>query len=132
MEQDLVAGSLQTRDIPEAWDAKMQNYLGLSTIDSPGDGPMQDVHWPAGLFGYFPSYSLGAMMAAQQWATIAKDMPDIDADLAAGRFERVNDWRRNNIWSQGSRWSTPELIGRATGSPLDATHFKRHLEQRYG
>ncbi|GHD19616.1 carboxypeptidase M32 [Tianweitania populi] len=132
MEQDLVAGRLQTRDIPEAWDARMQDTLGLSTIDSPGDGPMQDVHWPAGMLGYFPSYSLGAMTAAQQWATIAIAMPDIENDLAAGRFERVNDWRRENIWSQGSRWSTPELMQRATGSALDATHFKRHLEQRYG
>jgi carboxypeptidase Taq len=90
------------------------------------------VHWPAGMLGYFPSYSLGAMMAAQQWAAIAKAMPDIEADLAEGRFERVNDWRRENIWSQGSRWSTPELMRRATGSTVDATHFKRHLEQRYG
>jgi len=132
LEQDLVAGRLETKDIPEAWDTKMQDYLGLSTIDSPGDGPMQDVHWPAGLFGYFPSYSLGAMMAAQQWTAIAAQAPDIEADLAAGDFERVNDWRRDNIWSQGSRWSTPDLMQRATGSTLDATHFKRHLEARYG
>ncbi len=132
LEQDLIAGRLETKDIPEAWDARMQAYLGLSTIDSPGDGPMQDVHWPASLIGYFPSYSLGAMMAAQQWATIVDQMPDIGTDLSKGNFERVNDWRRQNIWSQGSRWSTPELMQRATGSALDASHFKRHLEARYG
>ncbi|MBP0438085.1 carboxypeptidase M32 [Tianweitania sediminis] len=132
LEQDLVSGKLQTRDLPEAWDAKMQDYLGLSTIDSPGDGPMQDVHWPSGALGYFPSYSLGAMMAAQQWTSIAAAVPDIEADLSAGEFSRINAWRRDNIWSQGSRWSTPELMQRATGAALDATHFKRHLEARYG
>ena len=75
LEQDLVAGRLDVADIPEAWDARMRDYLGLSTIDTPGDGPMQDVHWPGGTFGYFPSYTLGAMMAAQQWAAIERESP---------------------------------------------------------
>lgn len=66
LEQDLIQGRLQPVDLPEAWDAKMRDYLGLSTIDNPADGPMQDVHWASGAFGYFPSYTLGAMMAAQQ------------------------------------------------------------------
>jgi carboxypeptidase Taq len=132
LERDLVAGTLATADIPEAWDAKMRDYLGLSTLDSPGDGPMQDVHWPAGALGYFPSYTLGAMMAAQQWAAFEKDGGDPAADLAAGRFDAVNAWRREKIWSQGSRWSTPELIRKATGEPLNAEHFKSHLKARYG
>lgn len=132
LEQDLVAGRLEVADLPEAWDARMQAYLGLSTIDNPADGPMQDVHWPSGAFGYFPSYTLGAMIAAQQWAAIEREHPDVSADFAEGRFDRVNDWRRERIWSQGSRWSTPELIERATGEPLNADHFRRHLEARYG
>ena len=132
LEQDLIAGKLEVADLPEAWDAKMQAYLGLSTIDTPSDGPMQDVHWPSAAFGYFPSYTLGAMIAAQQWAAITKEYPDVEDDFAEGRFDRVNDWRRENIWSQASRWSTPELIERATGEPLEAEHFKRHLQARYG
>ena len=132
LEQDLVAGTLEVVDLPEAWDAKMQAYLGLSTIDNPADGPMQDVHWPSAAFGYFPSYTLGAMIAAQQWAAIEREHPDVGEDIAKGRFEGVNEWRRANIWSQGSRWSTPELIQRATGEPLNADHFRRHLESRYG
>ena len=87
-------------DIPEAWDAKMRDYLGLSTIDNPADGPMQDVHWPGGAFGYFPSYTLGAMMAAQQWAALTREHPSVEDDIARGQFRRVNDWRRENIWSQ--------------------------------
>lgn len=132
LEQELVSGKLSTADIPEAWDARMQDYLGLSTIGSPGDGPMQDVHWPSGALGYFPSYTLGAMMAAQQWATIRDAIPDVDDQIGEGGFDAVNDWRRDQIWSQASFHSTPELMERATGSALDATHFKRHLEARYG
>ena len=94
LEQDLVAGRLEVADIPEAWDAKMRDYLGLSTIDTPGDGPMQDVHWPGGTFGYFPSYTLGAMMAAQQWAAIAEEFPAIETEIANGKFDTVNEWRR--------------------------------------
>ena len=75
LEQDLVSGTSKTSDIPEAWDAKMTHYLNLSTRDNMRDGPMQDVHWPAGAFGYFPSYTLGALMAAQQWAAITREHP---------------------------------------------------------
>lgn len=132
LEQDLVTGKLEATDIPEAWDAGMRASLGLSTIDNPADGPMQDVHWPGGAFGYFPSYTLGAMMAAQQWAALEKDHPSADDDLARGDLTAINDWRRARIWSQGSRWSTPELIERATGEPLEAGYFIRHLRRRYG
>ncbi len=132
LEQELVAGRLEVADLPEAWDAKMKAYLGLSTLDNPADGPMQDVHWPAGLFGYFASYTLGAMIAAQMWSALKTTIPDADERIAKGDFAAVNDWRREKVWSQGSLWSTPELIERATGGPLDAAHFKAHLEQRYG
>lgn len=132
LEQELVAGRMEVAAIPEAWDARMREYLDLSTIDNPADGPMQDVHWPSGAFGYFPSYTLGAMMAAQQWAALVKDHPTADDDLAVGDLSAINAWRRDRIWSQGSRWSTPELIQRATGEKLDAGHFIRHLRQRYG
>jgi carboxypeptidase Taq len=132
LEQDLLAGRLEASDIPEAWAAKMRDYLGLSTIDNPQDGPMQDVHWPSGAFGYFPSYTLGALMAAQQWAAIKRQHPSIEDDFAKGNFEAVNDWRRRNIWSQGSMWSTPKLLQKATGEPLTAKHFEAHLKSRYG
>ena len=131
LEQDLVSGKLEAVDLPEAWDAKMTEYLGLSTIDDPANGPMQDVHWPAGAFGYFPSYTLGAMMAAQQWATLEKAQPDLRDDIRKGEFAAINDWRRDNIWSQASNWSTPELLKRATGEPLNPDYFKTHLKNRY-
>ncbi len=132
LEQDMLSGALNVADLPEAWDAKMQDYLGLSTIDNPKDGPMQDVHWPSGAFGYFPSYTLGAMMAAQQWATIIKAHPHVNAEIAKGSFETVNNWRRDNIWSKASMSSTPEIMTAATGEPLNARYFIEHLEARYG
>jgi carboxypeptidase Taq len=132
LEQDMLAGKLNIADLPEAWDAKMQDYLGLSTIDNPKDGPMQDVHWPSGALGYFPSYTLGAMMAAQQWATIVKAHPSVNDEIAQGNFETVNTWRRDNIWSVASTKSTPEIMTAATGEPLNAAHFIAHLEARYG
>ncbi|AKR56202.1 carboxypeptidase Taq [Youhaiella tibetensis] len=132
LEQDLVNSKLEVADLPEAWDAKMNEYLGLSTLDNPKDGPMQDVHWPGGAFGYFPSYTLGAMMAAQQWAALEKATPSVRDDIRQGNFAPLNDWRRENIWLQGSRWSTPELMTRATGEPLNADYFIAHLKQRYG
>ena len=131
IEKDLVSGALAPKDVPEVWDAKMREYMGLSTIDNPKDGPMQDVHWPSGAIGYFPSYTLGALIAAQQWVAIEKAQPDVRDDFRNGRFVGVNDWRRDNIWSQASRWSTPELLERATGEKLNAKHFAEHLKRRY-
>jgi carboxypeptidase Taq len=131
IEKDLIEGRLQPREVPEAWDAKMTEYLGLRTIDDPANGPMQDVHWPSGAFGYFPSYTLGAMIAAQQWVALERDLPGAREDIRNGRFVDINNWRRDHIWSQGSRYSTPELLERATGQQLTASYFADHLRQRY-
>jgi carboxypeptidase Taq len=131
LEKDLIAGRLTAKDVPEAWDAKMKSYLGLSTIDNPKDGPMQDVHWPSGAFGYFPSYTLGALIAAQQWAALSRQHPSVSDDIRCGDFTAINKWRRDNIWSRASFHSTPDLIRLATGEPLNPKHFMAHLERRY-
>jgi len=132
LEQELVTGRLGVPDLPEAWDAKMRDYLGLSTIDNPKDGPMQDVHWPSGALGYFPSYTLGAMMAAQQWAALERENPNARSEMARGNFSGINGWRRDHIWTEASRYSTPDLMRRATGEPLNARYFIAHLQRRYG
>lgn len=132
LEQELVAGTLEASQIPEAWDARMRDYLGISTIDDPKDGPMQDVHWPGGAFGYFPSYTLGAMIAAQLGSAMARDIPEMGAQMSQGDFSAINEWRAAKVWTEASRYSTPELITRATGEPLNANHFKAHLKRRYG
>jgi carboxypeptidase Taq len=132
LEQDLLGGGLAVADLPEAWDAKMTEYLGLSTIDNPADGPMQDVHWPSGAFGYFPSYTLGAILAAQQWAAIARENRGIAEEIAVGNFDFIHGWLRANIWSRGSFRSTAEIVADATGEPLNAQYFMDHLSKRYG
>jgi len=131
IERELIDGSLAPRDVPEAWDARMSEYLGLRTIDNPKDGPMQDVHWPSGAIGYFPSYTLGAMIAAQLWDAIERENPGARDDIRHGRFVGINDWRRDHIWSQASFHSTPDLLKRATGESLNAAHFTDHLKRRY-
>ncbi len=132
LEKDLISGEIEVEDIPLAWHEKMLEYLGLETKDNMKDGPMQDVHWPAGLFGYFPSYTLGALMAAQQWEAMLKTLPDAPEQIRAGNFSAINDWRSKNIWQHGSRLSTPDLMERACGQNLNPDAFIRHLKARYG
>ena len=131
IERPLVEGEIEPEDIPALWDAKTMELLGLDTRGNFRDGPMQDVHWPAGLLGYFPCYSLGAMFAAQWFAAIRRAVPDLDARLAAGDLAPALDWLKANIWTQASRWTTDELAVRASGEPLNPAHFQAHLVRRY-
>lgn len=131
IERALIEGSLEAEDIPAAWDEKMRDYLGLDTRGNYRDGPMQDVHWTEGAFGYFPCYTLGAMYAAQWFAAMRRDTPDLDARIGAGDLSPVFDWLHERIWQQASRWETPELALRASGEPLNPAHFRAHLEARY-
>ncbi|MFK0570889.1 carboxypeptidase M32 [Endozoicomonas sp.] len=131
IERDLIEGNIEVDDIPELWQQKMKTYLGLNVADDHRNGCMQDIHWPMGSFGYFPSYTLGAMVAAQLFAAQKKAMPDIEDQIQNGNLSPGFDWLKQNIWSQGRRYSTRELMTRATGEPLNADYFKAHLKQRY-
>ena len=131
IERALIEGEIEAEDIPALWDEKMQAYLGVDTRGNFRDGCLQDIHWTDGSFGYFPSYTLGAMYAAQYFATIRRQQPDLDAQIAVGNLAPVFDWLERNIWSQGSRWQTNELVTRATGEALNPAHFRAHLERRY-
>ena len=131
IERALISGEIEADDIPELWASKMQEYLGVDVAGSFDNGCMQDIHWPAGMFGYFPSYTLGAMYASQYFATIRKLHPNLDSCIANRDLSPVMNWLDTNIWSQASRWSTDVLVTRATGEPLNADHFRKHLEARY-
>jgi len=131
IERLLIEGEIEAEDIPALWDEKMESLLGLDTRDNFRDGCLQDVHWTDGAFGYFPSYTLGAMYAAQWFAAMRRAVPDLDARIAAGDLAPVFEWLRQNIWSQASRWDTPELVHRASGEALNPAHFRAHLEARY-
>jgi carboxypeptidase Taq len=131
IERPLIEGEIEPDDIPALWDEKMSALLGVDTRGDYRNGCMQDVHWSEALFGYFPTYTLGAMYAAQWFAAIRELHPDLDAKIAAGDLDPVFDWLRANIWSQGRRWETEELVRRASGEALNPAHFRRHLESRY-
>lgn len=131
IERALVEGDAQVEDIPALWDTKMAELLGIDTRGNFKDGPMQDVHWPAGLFGYFPCYTLGAMYAAQWFAAMRSARPQLDAQIAAGELGGVFDWLASQVWQAGSRYETPDLVHRASGEALNPAHFEAHLRQRY-
>lgn len=130
IERDLINGVISHNDVPELWDTKMQQYLGLSTAGNFRDGCMQDIHWTDGAFGYFPSYTLGAMYAAQFMASM-RDTVDVEAAVRRADLTPVFSWLQDNLWSKGSLLTTDELVKQATGEVLNARHFKAHLQQRY-
>ncbi len=131
IERALIDGEIEPEDVPALWDEKMRAYLDSDTRGDFTNGCLQDIHWTDGAFGYFPSYTLGAMYAAQYFAALRVEVPDLDARIASGDLAPIFAWLEAKIWSQASRWETPELIERATGAPLSASHFERHLRARY-
>ncbi|WP_119293207.1 carboxypeptidase M32 [Azohydromonas sediminis] len=131
IERLLIEGEIEADDITALWDAKMAELLGIDTRGDFRDGPLQDVHWPEGLFGYFPCYTLGAMYAAQWFAAMRREHPDLDARIAAGDLQPVFDWLQRHVWSQASFWPTDELARRASGEALNPAHYRAHLEARY-
>lgn len=130
LERDMIAGSLDLADLPEAWNLGMQTLLGITPPDD-RRGCLQDIHWPSGGWGYFPTYTLGAMMAAQIFAAACTADGDIRPGLAQGDFIPLTTWLHTHIHSQARRWSSDELLARATGTPLHAEAYRRHLERRY-
>ncbi|MEJ0072050.1 MAG: carboxypeptidase M32 [Pseudomonadota bacterium] len=130
LERALLAGDLDLADLPGAWRDGMRELLG---IVPPGDkdGCLQDIHWPSGAWGYFPTYTLGAMTAAQLFAAARAALPGLMDDLARGDFSRLLGWLREHVHGKGSRYPTEEILIQATGSKLKVDAFKRHLKARY-
>ncbi len=131
IERALINGDIEVDDIPALWNEKMQAWLGLSTVGDYRNGCMQDIHWTDGGFGYFPSYTLGSMYAAQLFSAAHRALPDLNQHIAQGEFSALFDWLRQNIWQHGSRFTTEQLITQATGEPLSSRYFRAHLEARY-
>ncbi|MEN6406679.1 MAG: carboxypeptidase M32 [Thermoguttaceae bacterium] len=129
LERALLDGQLQAADLPAAWNEKYQTYLGV-TPPNDRDGVLQDVHWSAGLIGYFPTYALGNLYAAQFFAQARRDIGDLDARLTAGDFRPLLDWLRDRIHRHGQRWSAAELVRRATGRELSIEPLMEHLRTK--
>jgi carboxypeptidase Taq len=131
MERQLFSGELEVADIPDAWNEGMESLLGLSTRDNLADGCMQDVHWFAGLFGYFPTYTLGALIAAQLFAVAREQQPRIESAIADGDFSPLLTWLRKHVHGRGQFCDADTLIRSVTGKPLGTEAFKEHLRARY-
>ncbi|MGK3137355.1 carboxypeptidase M32 [Pantoea trifolii] len=131
IERALIEGEIEVDDIPALWDEKMQQSLGIDTRGNYRDGCMQDIHWTDGAFGYFPTYTLGAMYAAQLFQAVKRAIPQIETLIQQGDLQPVFDWLQQNIWQHGSRFPTQQLLINATGEALNPHYFRQHLEQRY-
>lgn len=131
IERALIEGEIEVDDIPALWNEKMHSYLGLDTLGNYRNGCMQDIHWTDGAFGYFPTYTLGAMYAAQLFNSANIAMPNLSQAIAAGDLSALFHWLQQNIWRHGSRYPTDILISNATGTALDPGYFRQHLENRY-
>jgi len=131
IESALINGSMEAESVPDAWEEGMQSAFGLSVGDEHSRGCLQDIHWTDGSFGYFPSYTLGAVNAAQIMDTIRAHEPEWLARLAAGDTAFVRDWLAAAVWSKGRLYESQELMVAATGSGTDADYLVRHLEARY-
>lgn len=130
LERAMIAGDLAIADLPGAFDDGMHELLGIRPPNV-GDGALQDIHWPAGMFGYFPTYTLGALTAAQLYAAALQANPSIPTSLARGDAKPLTAWLVPNVHALGALPSAPEILVRATGKPLDPEVFRRHLERRY-
>jgi carboxypeptidase Taq len=130
MERALLSGELALKDLPGAWNEEMGKLLGV-TPENDGEGCLQDIHWYDGAWGYFPTYTLGAMAAAQLFAAANRAHPDIGERLSKGDFSPLLDWLRKNVHERASFETTDDVLTRATGAPLGAQAFKTHLASRY-
>jgi carboxypeptidase Taq len=130
LEQALIAGDLVVADLPGAWNDGLHALLGITPPDD-RRGCLQDIHWHDGLIGYFPSYTLGAMAAAQLMAAARRALPNLDDSFAAGDLSQLTAWLTANVHQHGARLGFNDLLRAATGEPLNPAHFEAHLTARY-
>ncbi|HXA34940.1 MAG TPA: carboxypeptidase M32, partial [Steroidobacteraceae bacterium] len=130
LEKRILEGSLPVADLPEAWNANLEQRLNIRPTNDV-DGCLQDIHWAVGHFGYFPSYVLGAVIAGQLNEALRAALPKLDEEIAAGQFGGVMDWLRDNVHGVGARLPVQDLIKQATGKPLTAAAYLRYLEAKY-
>ena len=130
LEIGMVEGTVKVKDLPEIWNAKMNDYLGIAPPDD-AKGVLQDVHWSGGMLGYFSTYALGNLISAQLWEKIATDIPDLSDQFRAGEFGALLTWLREKIHVHGNKFEPQELVQRVTGSKIDSAAYVRYLKQKY-
>jgi carboxypeptidase Taq len=129
LEQDLIDDRLEPRDLPQAWNERMDVYLG---VDVPDDarGVLQDMHWAGGSLGYFPTYSLGNVVSVQIWERLKDDLGDVDEQMERGEFDQIREWLRRHLYVLGRKFTPQETIERVTGSRIDPGPYVRYLREK--
>ena len=130
IETALMEGKIAVGDLPEIWNSKMEEYLGILPPDD-AKGVLQDVHWSSGYIGYFPTYALGNLMASQLWVKIEEDIPDLSRQIERGEFGDLLAWLRENIHQHGAKFKPMELLKRVTGSSLSPEPYLHYLRSKY-
>ena len=131
LERGLIDGSVAVNDLPRLWNEAMDEYLGV-VPDTDAKGVLQDVHWSQGAFGYFPTYTLGTLMAAQLMEAIRADLPDLNEHMTQGRFAPVLDWLREHVHRHGRKLTAPRLLDRTTGTGLSSAPWLRYARDKFG
>jgi len=131
LEKQLITADLAVEDLPDAWNAMMKELLGLTPPDD-AQGVLQDIHWSGGMIGYFPTYALGNLYAAQFFQALRREVPDWKRQLEQGHFEAILDWLRRNVHKHGRIYSAQELCSRITGETLSPRHLLDHFEKKFG
>jgi carboxypeptidase Taq len=130
IEKKLIEGSIETKDIPAFWNEHYEKYLGI-TVPDDKRGCLQDIHWSHGSFGYFATYSLGSMYAAQMYAAIEKEIPSIEKDVAVGNYDGIQKWLKDNIYQFGRYFTSADICKKATGETLQSKHFINYATKKY-
>ena len=131
LEQDIVNGRVELRDLPEVWNQKMWDYLGVEVPDD-ANGVLQDMHWSMGAIGYFSTYLLGTVMSVQIWEKAVEDLGDMDGKLERGEFAPLREWLGEHVHALGAKFTPQETLRKATGSTIDARPYLAYLKRKYG
>lgn len=131
LEQELLAGTIETKELPAEWNRRFEEYLGIPV---PNDtvGVLQDVHWSGGGFGYFPTYSLGNIVSVQIWEKALSELPDLPEQFERGEFGELHEWLRSRLYSLGRKYTPQETLERVVGGPIDAAPYVRYLKEKLG
>src|SRR6478609_6527930 len=130
LEQDIVESRVELRDLPQRWNEKMFEYLGVDVPDD-GQGVLQDVHWSGGSIGYFSTYLIGTVASVQIWEAVRRDVPELEEQVGRGEFAPLREWLGEHVHALGRKYSPQETIRRATGSPLSAQPYLDYLRRTY-
>ncbi|MFC7197199.1 carboxypeptidase M32 [Halosimplex aquaticum] len=131
IERDLIAGDLDVEEVPQVWNDKMEEYLGVRP-ETDSEGCLQDIHWTHGSLGYFPTYSLGSVMAAQLYASAEDEIADLGGKVRAGEFDPLHEWLTENVHRHGCRYETDDLVREATGESFTADYFLDYANEKFG